>query len=251
MAKKLIIANWKMNPESVKEADALYVNSVKIASMFPGVSVVVAPPLVFMRGLAKGPDNFSLAGQDAFWAGIGSYTGEVSATMLASVGAKYVILGHSERRALGESDEAIAQKLLFSLKAGLIPILCVGEKVRDAEGAYLKELGQQLATSLAKVPKKIAGKVVVAYEPVWAIGKNATRAAEPHDVLEMSIYIRRILMNLVGAEAAKAITLVYGGSVDAKNAEGFLSTGGVAGLLVGRDSLNQKSFEKIVAAAAH
>ena len=249
MRGRYIIGNWKMNPETHELAAQLLSESARIAAAHPSVNLIVCPPHPFIGRPKKSSANFYLGAQDAFWAGFGAYTGEVSASMVESIGARFVIVGHSERRALGDTDEIVAQKLSFALKVGLSVILCVGERMRDHEGAYLMEIGRQLATALAKVPRKYASRIIIAYEPIWAIGKQAVRPATAADVLEMGIYIKRIMTNLWGAAAAESVCFIYGGSVDAKNARDFLVHGGVKGLLVGRESLYPKSFEKIVAAA--
>lgn len=248
--RQLIVANWKMNPQGLGEAKFIFSQAQEIARSAPGVGVVVCPPFPYLGVLAAGRSKVvALGAQNLFWMESGAYTGEVSASMLADLGAKYCIVGHSERRALGETDAVVNKKILQGLKSGLSMIICIGEQSRDLEGAYLSLVGRQIEEALARVSKKDAKKIVIAYEPVWAIGKNAIRAASPADVQQMTIYVRRILSGIMGAESARAIPILYGGSVDTKNAGSFIAEGGAGGLLVGRESLNTKSFRAIVHAA--
>lgn len=248
--KKLIIGNWKMYPQTIKEASAKFVGIRKVASGLRNVQTVVCPPFVFAGELKKLVTGHRcvVGGQNAWIDSEGAFTGEVSPTMLASVGLPYVILGHSERRAMGETDELVNKKVLAGIKAGLTVVLCVGEHERDADGDYLKFISAQLRADLKNIQKKDLEKIVIAYEPIWAIGKNALRAATTEDAHEVTIAIKKTLADLFGASAGD-IAVLYGGSVDAKNAGEFLQKSGVVGLLVGRASLDVETFTKILKAA--
>lgn len=246
--KRLIIGNWKMNPWKMDDARKIFDGVKKEAGKLAHVQTVVCPPFVFLSDLSKRVSGHRcvLGAQDVFSEMEGAYTGEVSPLMLASFGVKYVIIGHSERRALGETDEMINKKVLATLKMGHIAVLCVGEKERDETGEYFPFIKNQIEAALSKVPKRLLSNIVIAYEPVWAIGKNATGVILPSDLLEMNIFIRKTVSDLFGRASAQAISLLYGGSVDEKNAEVFLKEGEANGLLVGRASLDAGKFITIL-----
>lgn len=246
MNKKIVVANWKMNPSSAEEAVVVARETVIAAGKFSSrVETIICPPFLYLKLLSSKIGSMGLGAQNCSYEQTGALTGEVSPTMIFDIGAKYVILGHSERRNMGETDELVAMKVAAAAKSGLGIILCVGEKERDPDGFYLSALSAQLEGSLAKLPKKYLKKLTVAYEPVWAIGKGALRAAYPSDVLEATIYLKKILWKMYGEKPASAIPILYGGSVDAKNAADFIVSGGADGLLVGRESLRIKTFGNI------
>ncbi|MEK7538645.1 MAG: triose-phosphate isomerase [Patescibacteria group bacterium] len=248
--KKLIIGNWKMFPVSAKEARDKFTAIKKEAAALRNVQTVVCPPFVYMGDLKKLVTGHRcvLGAQNAWTEESGAYTGEVSPDMLMSLGVSYVIIGHSERRALGETDELVNRKVHAAIKAGLTAVLCVGERTRDADGEYLKYIGEQILFALKGVSKKDLANVVIAYEPIWAIGKNAVRAASTDDALEVTILIRKTLADLYG-QGSFNIPVLYGGSVDAQNAGDFLAKSQVQGLLVGRSSLDPKVFAAILKSA--
>ncbi|MHB1118122.1 MAG: triose-phosphate isomerase family protein, partial [Minisyncoccota bacterium] len=189
-----------------------------------------------------------IGAQNTWMENEGAYTGEISPSMLASLKISHVIIGHSERRALGESDELVNKKILAAIKAGLTAVLCVGEGERDPDGEYLKYISRQIKIALAGVAKKDLIRIVIAYEPVWAIGKHALRAASADDALEVAILIKKTLADLYGKDGG-VVPVLYGGSVDAKNAGEFLMKSHVDGLLVGRASLDPKVFGEILKSA--
>ncbi|HXK37842.1 MAG TPA: triose-phosphate isomerase [Candidatus Paceibacterota bacterium] len=244
---KYIVGNWKMYPRSLAEAKEIVAEVKAIArkAVMKKVQPVICPPSVFLAGLMGSGSSLQFGGQNAAAIGEGPFTGEVSPVQLASLGAKYVILGHSERRALGESDADVAAKAIAAVKAGLMVILCVGEKERDHDGHYFVEVANQLRGSLANFPESKSVQLMIAYEPIWAIGVNATHPATPRDHQEMSMLLRRTLAELFGKQKGFHIPLLYGGSVDAKNAQSFLDIG-ADGLLVGRTSLRAKDFALII-----
>lgn len=252
--KRIIIANWKMNPAFVSLAKELFAKVRRKTVGLRKTRVVICPPTAFLGDLRKSISlKCALGAQDVSSKnppfGVGAYTGEVSSAMLASLGVQYVIVGHSERRALGETDEVVNQKLNAVLKVGMTPILCIGEAVRDKEGDYLHFLRAELLASLGKAKKQDIAKIIIAYEPIWAVGKNAERADTPDELFEMTIFIRKILGESHGRAVAMEATILYGGSVNEKNAEAFLARGGVSGFLVGRASLDADSFGEIVKVA--
>ncbi len=246
-SKKLIVANWKMNPETPREAKDLYAAAKLIGSKISGVDLVVCPPTIFIGFVGhKGTKNFSLGVQDvAPDKGPGAFTGTISAAMAAYAGAEYTLVGHSERRAAGETDELINTKMKLALSAELTPILCVGEKERDSHGDYLEVIRTQLEKGLAGLKKSQFKNIVIAYEPVWAIGKTAAVADSPESFFQTALFIRKIVSNLAGKEAAHSIKVLYGGSVSSKNAQGFLEEGKADGLLVGRASLDPITLKAI------
>ncbi|MEK7081268.1 MAG: triose-phosphate isomerase [Patescibacteria group bacterium] len=246
MSKKIIIGNWKMNPLTLKEAEKLFNDVAKNVSGIKKTEVVICPPFLYLEKLKKISKKINLGAQDAFWEEVGAYTGEVSTEMLYNIGARYVILGHSERRASGESNTDVNKKIKSSLVAGLRPILCVGESARDESHGYFNFIKTQLEECLAGISKNSISKIIIAYEPIWAISSTPNRQdATPDDSKEMTIFIRKILSDKFGSEATQ-MRIIYGGSVNEKDAEEFLKNGGVDGLLAGRASLDAKKFVEII-----
>lgn len=236
-----------MNPKTLKEAKTQFLEIKKAAAASNNVDAGIAAPYVFLPELGKnaGAALFSAA-QNIAAEKEGPFTGEVSADMLLGCKVKYAIIGHSERRALGESNDLIRRKIQVALRAKIVPVLCVGELERDSGMWYLGAVKTQIEESLAGLPKAAVKNVVIAYEPVWAISSTAGhKDATPHDFEEMRIYIQKVLVDLYGPAAGEAVIL-YGGSVDEKNAASFVKEGGADGLLVGRASLNPKKFAKIL-----
>lgn len=250
--KKLVIANWKMNPSSLREARVSFLAIKKGAALYKKVEAGVAAPFVYLPELSKSAGGaLSLCAQNVSAEKEGPYTGEVSVAMLAGCKTKYVIVGHSERRALGETNTLINQKLktVFASKK-MTPILCVGEGSRDTGMWYLSEVKTQIEEGLAGLSKQNIASLVIAYEPVWALSSTENRRdATPADSSEMIIYIRKIIADMHGSTIANAVRILYGGSVDEKNAGGFVHEGGADGLLVGKASLTPAKFIKILAAA--
>ncbi len=249
--KKLIVANWKMNPETPREARELFGRVKRLAARARAAHVVVCPPALWLPLMRSGV-NLELGGQDlsAESVGSGAFTGSVSGAQLKYAGATYVLIGHSERRASGETDELIQRKLRAALRAGLRPILCVGERARDANGDYLQIIRQSLETATAEIPRAHLARLVVAYEPIWAIGEGANGADTPNAFLEQAIFIRRVMSQRLPPKQASALPVLYGGSVNEENAAAFLTIGAADGLLVGRASLGADKFAAIVKAAA-
>ena len=244
--RKIIIANWKMNPSSLKEAEKLFNDVVKNVSLVKNTEIVICPPSLYLEKLRKVSKKVIIGAQDAFWEDTGAFTGEVSVEMLYNLGVRYVILGHSERRALGETNEDINKKIKSALAVGLRPILCVGESVRDESHDYFNLIKTQIEICLAGVSKNSTAKIIIAYEPIWAISTTPNRRdATIEDSQEMAIFIRKILFDKFNKESTR-IRILYGGSVNEKTADEFLRNGGVDGLLVGRASLDAKKFGLIV-----
>lgn len=235
-----------MNPSSLKEAEKLFSNIVKNIFDIKKTKIIICSPFLYIEKLKKISKKISLGGQDTFWEDVGPYTGEVSAEMLYSVGSKYVIVGHSERRSLGETNLDINKKVKASLKSGLIPILCVGENLRDEDHQYLNFVKLQIVECLNGIQKSSIEDIIIAYEPVWSISTTANRKdATPEDFLEMSIFIRKILTDKFGVKT-KMPKIIYGGSVNDKNVEDFLKHKNTDGVLVGNASLSVEKFSKII-----
>ena len=244
---KIVVANWKANPPTLIEARKLFAAVKKAAGSFRG-ALVVCPPAPFLADLALSyrGSRIRFGAQDVFYEKGGSFTGEYSADMLRSVKTQYVILGHSERRRLGETNEDINKKIAAALAAGLTPILCVGEKGRDVEGNYFQTIEEQLKKGLSGISDSSLPKIIIAYEPVWAIGKRAEDAMKPNDVQEMAIFIRKTLAQKYPRNAVDKVAILYGGSAEPENVAGILTDGGVSGFLVGHVSLEPARFKEML-----
>jgi len=250
MRRPIIAGNWKCNL-TLSEAAALVAQLKASVNQSP-VEVVVCPPftaLVAVAGHLTG-SSIGLGAQDVFWEPQGAFTGEVSAPMLVDAGCTHCIVGHSERRQqFGETDESVNKKATAALASGLIPIVCVGETLQQREqGQTFEVVRRQLEGGLKGLKAPEAGRLVIAYEPVWAIGTG--RNATPAQAQEVQHFIRRRIHEAWGAPAADAIRIQYGGSVNAANALEILQQPDVDGALVGGASLKPDSFTAIVKAAA-
>jgi triosephosphate isomerase len=251
MLRKLIAGNWKMNTDraaAIKLARAI----VGRAGMYSAVDLLVCPPAVYLASvgeIVKGT-KVALGAQNMYHEANGAFTGETSAAMLLDAGCSYVILGHSERRhILKESDADVNKKTLAALKAGLVPIVCVGELLAEREagqtGAVIR---RQFEGSLAGVSSDDIAKTVIAYEPVWAIGTG--KVASPEQAAEVHADLRRLLIERYNTESAANVRILYGGSVKASNSGELLAQANIDGALVGGASLNADDFLGIAAAGA-
>ena len=246
--KKLVVGNWKMNPDSLAEAKRIAAKVKRASPLLNGIDVVMCPPFPFLVGITprKAVKNLSMGAQSASYENSGAHTGEVGARMLRNIGAEYVIVGHSEQRTKGDTDAIVARRVSAVLEAGLVPILCVGEAHHDEAGAYMDVLKEQIKGSLAAVPASMAKKIVIAYEPIWAIG--VTEAMKPEDVYESSLFVKKVFADLFGAEAGLDVRVLYGGSVTFRNAPEIITVGKVDGFLVGRESVNAPGFIQLLKA---
>jgi len=247
MRKKLIAANWKMykTPEQAQEF---------VAALLPqlaGVTdcdIVVAPPFTNLAAAAKSTKgtDIALSGQDVFWEKEGAYTAAISAPMRRAAGCTHVILGHSERRQyFGESDDTVNRKLKAALVAGLKPIVCVGEVLEEREAGLTEDiLRRQCGIALREISGHSAATLIIAYEPVWAIGTGKT--ATPELAAEAHRVIRKEAAETLGEEVATRMRILYGGSVKPENAKALMSQQEIDGALVGGASLEPKSFAAIV-----
>lgn len=243
----LVIGNWKMNPQSESIALKLSKELKSRLAKNCGVDVVVAPPFVYLDAVSRirnGSNHFMMGAQNAHHEKLGAHTGEISLPMLGGYEVTHVILGHSERRGDGETDEMVNQKLLAVIKAGMTGVVCVGELKRDHSGHYLSHIEAQVRKALMKVSKSKLGHVVIAYEPIWAIGTGTPATTE--DVHEMKLFIERIISDLHGRNLAQKVRIIYGGSVTGKNASELYSEGMIDGFLVGGASLHMDDFMQII-----
>lgn len=242
-----IVGNWKMNGTRAMLSEARAID--RGAQRYMKVEVAIAPPFTLIHAVHKEAEQIGVGAQDCHPGEGGAHTGDISAPMIADSGAKFVVLGHSERRGdHGESDELIVRKIDAAIDAGLRIILCCGEslKTRDAGEAENFVLGQ-LKAALPDIAD--AGeRLTIAYEPIWAIGTGRTAGAE--DILQMHGAIRELLAETYGEDAANTIRILYGGSVKPDNASEILSLENVGGALVGGASLSAESFLGIVNAAS-
>ncbi len=246
-----IVGNWKMNGVRASLAEARAID--RAAARHPAIEVGIAPPFTLVYALAEAVNSLSVGGQDCHGAAKGAHTGDVSAPMLGDAGARFVIVGHSERRAdHGEGDALVRAKAEAALAAGLSVIVCVGETLADRDAGRAEAVvGAQVDGSLPQgdgvVEAVGAGRIALAYEPVWAIGTG--RVAAVDDVVAMHAAIRRQIEVAYGGAAA-SVRIIYGGSVNAANAPALLAASGVDGALVGGASLATDTFLPILAAAA-
>jgi triosephosphate isomerase len=240
---KIIIANWKMNILTEKEAKKL-VSSVKRKVINSKNTVVFCPPFVYLSSLKNiSSKKIFLGAQNINSQEKGSFTGEVSVSHIQQYKVSYCIVGHSERRKIGESDNDISKKVSLCLTNRIKPILCVGETTRDDGGEYLKLIKDQIKTGLSLVSKSDIGEVLIAYEPVYSIGTGVSM--HPTDIHEMVLWIKKCLKELYG-DFSLNTKIIYGGSVNALNALDIVDSSSVDSLLVGKDSLDAESFSKII-----
>ncbi|MBI2359571.1 MAG: triose-phosphate isomerase [Deltaproteobacteria bacterium] len=247
MRPPLVVGNWKMHGAQT-QASTLARAIRRGVKSFRRVEVALAPPFTALGTVGKiiQGSRVELAGQNVYWENEGAFTGEVSPTMLRALGCRFVIVGHSERRRLfNEGDEAIAKKMLASVRAGLRPILCIGETLAERQKRLTyRILSRQLRAGLKGLGKNGIETFEVAYEPVWAIGTG--RNASPEQVSEAHRWIRGMLGTLCGKKVAKEIRILYGGSVRPDNAPQLAATEEVNGSLVGGASLRAPDFLRII-----
>lgn len=247
--RSFVAGNWKMNTRLESALDL----AKGLGGNLPAdaCEVAVCPPSVYVAAVAgelKG-SSIGVGGQNLCAEADGAYTGEVNADMLVDIGCKYVILGHSERRQYyGETDAEVAKKALASLSAGLVPIVCVGETLEQREADQTEAVvGSQLRGSLAGITAEQAPRVVIAYEPVWAIGTGKT--ATPEQAEAVHVFIRGLLTEMFDGSVSEQMRIQYGGSVKPANANELLSQPNIDGALVGGASLKVDDFLQIIAAA--
>ena len=251
MRRKVVAGNWKMNNDLNTSHKLISEIITGLKSVKNNCTVIICPPFTSLSEAAAlledGP--IKLGAQNMYFEASGAFTGEISAEMLKSAGCEYVILGHSERRAIfGETDEVINKKLKSALKSDLLPIFCLGETLQERENDIMEEVvKKQLTGGLSGISETDMKKVIIAYEPVWAIGTGKT--ATPKQAQEVHSYIRSLLRTLYSEEIAAETIIQYGGSVKPDNAADLLSQADIDGALVGGACLKADSFLGIIKAA--
>lgn len=242
----LVVGNWKLNPVKLDDATKLGVEVARKNKQVEDVDIAIAPPFVYIeevgKRIAKG--TVALAAQAVSANTMGAYTGEVSAAQLKDLGVVFAIIGHSERRAMGETDEDVKLKVQATLKQRLTPIVCIGERERDDHGLFFNFVEQQIRSLGEALSATEIKKVVIAYEPIWAIGTGNTATAE--DVKEMQLFIETVLTKIYDRATARKVQLLYGGSVKPNNAKELHEEGGMDGFLVGGASLKAADFTDII-----
>ncbi len=240
----LIVANWKAYVDSKEKAKKLFAAAKRLSTV-KRVKIVLAPPTPYLGLLAlNNRTKIMFAAQDVSEATAATVTGEVTAPILKSMGVKYVIIGHSERRRRGESDELITEKVRRALANGITPILCIGERERDPDARYLAFLRNQIVSVFSGLSPKERLGIIIAYEPIFAIGKTAADALNSADVAEMVLYIRKVLSEL--GISKTGIKILYGASVEPENIRGLAGGSGVDGFLVGHASADPAMFSAFV-----
>ena len=245
MRKIIVAGNWKMNKTSAEAVEIILKLNELIADV-KGVEVIIGPPFTALSEAKKAAGKVKVAAQNMHWEEKGAFTGEISPIMLTDLGIDYVILGHSERRAyFGETNEIINKKIKSALAHGLNPILCVGEKLEDRENGNTENVVEDhVKGGLDGISKAEMTRIVIAYEPVWAIGTGKT--ATPEQAEEVHAFIRKLLTEMYDAEIARNTPILYGGSVKPANSKALFSKENIDGGLVGGASLKADDFSIIV-----
>jgi len=248
MSKRLIIGNWKMNPSSFVAAKVIARKTRAVSVRLNNTDIVVCPPFPFISACSfrKSPALFHIGAQSVSEQESGPHTGEVGAIMLKSLGVEYVITGHSEERESGVTNERVSRKIQKIVEAGLTAVVCVGEKARDENGSHLEFLKNQITETLSNIKQDKAMNIILAYEPVWAIG--AKEAMVPEQIYEMSLFVKKVFSDIFNTEAGHKVKVLYGGSVNFRNAGEIIRISKVGGLLVGRESVNMSGFRELIKA---
>lgn len=252
MRRLFVAGNWKMNLDKAQSQQLARGVAELAGGVARAIDVAICPASVYLDAVAAvlAGSSVGLGAQNMYHEPSGAFTGEVSGVMLRDVGCQYVILGHSERRhILGETDELIHKKVLAALAAGLTPIVCVGELLAEREaGQTAVVIGRQFAGALAGLSQEQMRQVVIAYEPVWAIGTG--KVATPAQAEEVHVELRKIMHKRYNSQLAESVRIQYGGSVNGANAAELLAQKNIDGALVGGASLKADEFGRILAAAA-
>lgn len=244
----LIVSNWKAYVESPEEAKKLYALSLKLSRKGHDLVIVPSAPHIGLLSTATKKSDVHLGAQDVSMETAGAHTGEITAGTLHSLGVTYVLVGHSERRALSETDDVVFEKVRRVLALGMTPIVCIGESVRDEQGMYLGVVRRMIESVLAPLSPKERTQLIFAYEPVWAIGKSGADAIQEEDLTEMVLYIRKVLSEFLPGKASEKTRVLYGGSVEASIIRSLAGGTGVDGFLIGHASAEVASYKALVEA---
>jgi len=240
--KKIIIANWKMNPNSKAKMLSL---SGALSRGLKGnkAEVVVCAPFVYLPLMNS--KFFKLGAQDCFWEKKGAFTGQISVEMLKDLGVRYVLCGHSEKRQFGETDADVHKKVKAVLAAGVSPVLCVGENKEQREKKEtFSIIEKQIKEGLKKIPKQQIAKVIIAYEPIWAISPNGP--CSPDNAITVILFLRKLIGKITNKQTANNIKILYGGSVNSQDVKDYMVSDFISGVLVGAASLSVLEFIKVV-----
>ena len=247
MRRLIIAGNWKMN-KTVEEAVSIAIGLKRKFYTFSEADIVICPPFTALSKVNEAlvDSSIMLGGQDVYWEEEGAFTGEISPGMLKDAGCRYVIIGHSERRILfGESDEEVNNKLKVVLTYGMVPIMCIGERLEERDnGMTFEIIEKQLTRGLKNIAKEEITRLVIAYEPVWAIGTG--RTATPQQAEEAHKFIREFIEKWFDKEVSSKVRILYGGSVKPENIANLIAQEDIDGSLVGGASLDVNSFSEIV-----
>ena len=247
MRRLIIAGNWKMN-KTVEEAVSIAIGLKRKFYTFSEADIVICPPFTALSKVNEAlvDSSIMLGGQDVYWEEEGAFTGEISPGMLKDAGCRYVIIGHSERRILfGESDEEVNNKLKIVLTYGMVPIMCIGERLEERDnGMTFEIIEKQLTRGLKNIAKEEIMRLVIAYEPVWAIGTG--RTATPQQAEEAHKFIREFIEKSFDKEVSSKVRILYGGSVKPENIANLIAQEDIDGSLVGGASLDVNSFSEIV-----
>lgn len=243
----LVVANWKMNPDSLFEAKKIFNELKKAKFDRRAVTPVICPAFVHLESLSHKYRGgaFKFGAQNiAPFSSNREMTGEISASMVKDLRVEYVIIGHSERRKLGEDNNLLAKKIANALKNKITPIVCLGEEARDQDAGHLRELEKQIREILGEFSKEAVRKIVLVYEPVWAVGEKGS-VIEVHDLNQTVLFIRKILVGMFDRKMGMSLPILYGGSVNEENIDEILK-GDIHGFLIGRASVNPFTLKKIL-----
>jgi triosephosphate isomerase (TIM) len=245
----LIVANWKAYVDDLARAKQLFTRAKRLATEGGRLELVIAPPAPYLGFFGRRKlSSVALGVQDISSVTLGAATGEVTAATARSLGVEYAIIGHSERRARGDTDAVVKEKLRHALAHDLTPILCVGEKERDTNGNYLAHIREQITSALRDLDARDYTRVLIAYEPLWAINKTADEAINENDLAEMVLYIRKVVAENTVAKSVTKTKVLYGGSVEPENVRDLAGGSGVDGFLVGHASVDPALFSQLIRA---
>jgi triosephosphate isomerase (TIM) len=244
---RLVVFNWKMNPSALGSARSIFDDLKERSTKLKRTSVVACPSTLHLSDLVGSyrGKKIEFGVQDAFYEDGGAWTGEISFAQAHSLGTSYALVNHSERKKIGEGPDIALKKLHAALRNGMKVVLCVGEASRDDHGTHFESVEKEILFFLKDTSQHL-DRIILAYEPIWAIGKSGKEAATPHDLHEMVLFIRKLLIERVGRDRAYALKMLYGGSVDKSNVAPLFETGVIDGFLVGRASLDKVEFGAIL-----